>query len=75
VGAAILHAMKHTKSHQFSVRLALHPFLQNWGGGTTTCRPLFYNYRCLYPGTAGGAYSRAFRVHKEDGITARHTID
>ena len=79
VGAAILRAIEAHQNDPTSVLFlsdleALHPFLRIGAVEQQLLGRFSFPTIVLYPGTAGGAYSRRFLgVHKEDGNYRRHT--
>lgn len=81
VGAAILRAIETHKHDSASVLFvtdleALHPFLRIGAVEQQLVGRFFIPTVVLYPGTAGGAYSRRFLgVHKEDGNYRSPHID
>jgi hypothetical protein len=81
VGAAILRAIEEHQNDPASVLFltdleALHPFLRIGAVEQQLLGRFSFPTIVLYPGTAGGAYSRRFLgVHKEDGNYRSPHID
>jgi hypothetical protein len=81
VGAAILRAIETHQHDSTSVLFvtdleALHPFLRIGAVEQQLVGRFAFPTIVLYPGTAGGAYSRRFLgVHKEDGNYRSPHID
>lgn len=81
VGASILHAIQNFQSDSTAVLFitdleALHPFLRIGAVEQQLSGKFSIPTVVLYPGTAGGAYSRRFLgVHKEDGNYRSPHID
>jgi hypothetical protein len=81
VGAAILQAIQKYQSDPTAVLFvtdleALHPFLRIGAVEQQLVGKFSIPTVVLYPGTAGGAYSRRFLgVHKEDGNYRSPHID
>ena len=81
VGSAILNALQKHQADSTSVLFltdleALHPFLRIGAVEQQLVGKFSIPTVVLYPGTAGGAYSRRFLgVHKEDGNYRSPHID
>lgn len=81
VGAAILNALEKHKHDPASILFitdleALHPFLRIGAVEQQLVGRFAFPTVVLYPGTAGGAYSRRFLgIHKEDGNYRSPHID